>query len=302
VIPDVSVIVVHWNVPHLLRACLTSIDAERERADLSLQVIVVDNASDRTGAREAVARVPDVELLELPENRGFAGGGNAGIALAAGHAVLVLNPDTELRPGAIDVLWQTLHVAAHVGLVAPLLLNPDGSLQSHGYRFPGVANMVLDLFPVHPRLVESPLNGRVRLGDGHQPVRIDYPLGAAMLLRRAALTQVGGFDETYTMYSEEVDLARRLAEAGWTTLLAPAARIIHHGGQSTGQRPAAMYEALWESRARYFARWGTPLQRRLIPAVVGIGTRFDDRRADAPRRSSNARIRDRFRRLGGDQP
>ena len=120
---------------------------------------------------------------------------NAGVARSNGQAVLALNPDTELLPGALSGLWETLHIAAHIGLVAPLLLNPNGSLQSHGYRFPGVANVLCDFIQLHPQLVASPLNGRVPIGDGVQPVQIDYPLGAAMLLRRAALAQAGGFDE-----------------------------------------------------------------------------------------------------------
>jgi GT2 family glycosyltransferase len=99
------------------------------------------------------------------------------------------------------------------------------------------------------------------------------------------------------MYSEEIDWARRLAEAGRTALLAPAARVVHHGGRSTGQRPLSMHEALWLARARYVERWGSPRQRRLAGALVRVGTRLDDRHADAARRAVNARIRQRFRSL-----
>lgn len=294
---ELSIVVVHWNVPELLRACLASIEAEKGRTKLAVQTIVVDSASDQHPPGKVAAAFPEVELLELGENRGYAAGCNAGIARASGEAVLLLNPDTELLAGALEVLWRTLHVAAYVGLVAPLLVNTDGSLQSHGYRFPGVLNVLCDLLPVPARLVESPLNGRVRLGDGVQPLRIDYPLGAAMLLRRAALAAVGGLDEAYGMYSEEIELARRLDAAGWTALLAPAARVVHHGGRSTGQRPGAMYEALWSSRARYYARWGTPLQRRMLPPLVAVGTRLSERGAPAERQAANARIRARFRHL-----
>jgi GT2 family glycosyltransferase len=294
-VPDLSIVVVHWNVPDLLRGCLRSIAADRAGSGLDARVIVVDCASPSDRWRAVVAELPDAETVALADNRGYAAGCNAGIARASGEAVLVLNPDTELRPGALRVLWDVLHTAGHIGMVAPLLLNPDGSLQSHGYRFPGVANMLFDLVPLHPRLVESPLNGRVPPGDGRLPVKIDYPLGAAMLARRAAIAEVGPLDEAYWMYCEEVDWARRMAAAGWTTLLAPAARVVHHGGQSTGQRPDAMYEALWTSRARYFARWGTRRQRRVIAVVVAAGTRVADLHADPGRRAANARIRGRFR-------
>lgn len=296
---DLSIIIVHWNVPTLLSACLASIAAERERTDLAIETVVVDNASPSKDYWAVVSADFQVELIELDENRGYAAGCNAGIVRASGDAILLLNPDTELLPGALDTLWQALHLSVHVGMVAPLLLNPDGSVQSAGYRFPGVANVLFDLFPSHPRLYESPLNGRMPASDGVQPVQIDYPLGAAMLLRRAALDDVGPFDESYGMYSEEIDWARRLATAGWTAILVPQAHVIHHGGQSTGQQPEAMYEALWASRATYYLRYATPRQQRAIRAIVNVGTRWQDRRATKERRITNARIRARFSTLGG---
>lgn len=295
---DLSIVVVHWNVPELLAACLTSIDSECKRTDLVVETFVVDNASPDSAFRCVVDAVRGAELIELEENRGYAAGCNAGITRARGDAILLLNPDTELRPGALDVLWQALHISAHIGLVAPLLLNPDGSVQSAGYSFPGVANVLFDLMPLHPRLYESPLNGRMPVSDGVQPMKIDYPLGAAMLLRRAALDDVGPLDESYGMYSEEVDWARRLANGGWTALLAPSARVVHRGGQSTGQRPEAMYEALWTSRAMYYRRYATVWQRRVIRGLVSVGTRWEDRRASPQRRATNARIRSRFADLG----
>ncbi|HUG16759.1 MAG TPA: glycosyltransferase [Thermomicrobiales bacterium] len=291
---DVTVVVVHWNVPELLRSCLRSIAGERARSSLAVETIVVDAASPVSAFREVVASFSHVSLIELSENRGFAAGCNAGIERGSGAALLLLNADVELAPGALDALWQGLWVSAHVGMVAPLLLNADGSLQSAGYRFPGVANVIFDLFSLPARLAESPLNGRVPVGDGEQPVKIDYPLGAAMMARRDAIEDVGPLDESYVMYSEEIDWARRFAERDWTTLLVPRARVTHHRGGSTSQRPAAMREALWLSRARYHERWATPRQRRLIAAAVRLGTRLDDRRASSERRTVNARIRDRF--------
>jgi N-acetylglucosaminyl-diphospho-decaprenol L-rhamnosyltransferase len=293
----VSIVIVHWNVAHLLAGCLRSVMAEVERSGLSTAVLVVDNASPDRRYRDVVRGFSGVELLELEENRGYAAGCNAGIRHRRSEVVLLLNPDTELLPGSLQTLWTTLQVAPHVAMTAPLLLHSDGSIQSAGYRFPGVANVLFDLFPLPNRLFESPLNGRVPVGDGVQPIQIDYPLGAALLLRRSALDSVGLLDESYGMYSEEIDLAHRLSDAGWTTLLAPSARVVHHGGQSTGQRPDAMHEALWLSRAAYFARFGTARQRSTIAALVAAGMHRDDSDATAERRTSNARIRQRFRQI-----
>lgn len=298
---NLSIVIVHWNVAHLLAGCLRSVMAEVERSGLSTAVFVVDSASPDRRYRDVVRGFSGVELLELHDNRGYAAGCNAGIRHRSSEAVLLLNPDTELLPGSLRTLWTTLQVAPHVAMTAPLLLNSDGSIQSAGYRFPGATNVLFDLFPLPNRLFESPLNGRVPVGDGVQPIRIDYPLGAAILLRRSALDAVGFLDESYEMYSEEIDLAHRLAGAGWTTLLAPTARVVHHGGQSTGQRPDAMHEALWLSRAAYFARFGTTRQRSIIAALVAVGLLREDRNATVDRRSSNARIRQRFRQIASER-
>ena len=300
--PELSIVVVHWNVPELLDACLRSIAAERGRAaGFTCETIVVDCASPTDGHRAVVAAHSDVTLIELAENRGYAAGCNTGLAASRGDAVLLLNPDIELEPGSLEALYRGLRIASHIGMTAPLLLNPDGSQQSAGYRFPGPTSLLFDLLPVPARLVESPLNGRALVGDGIQPIRIDYPLGAAMCVRRAAADTAGPLDEGYGMYSEEIDWAHRLAERGWTTLLIPTARVVHHGGRSTAQRPEAMREALWTSRARYGRRWWSGRQRRLAALVVDLGTRLDDRRAGDGRRSTNARIRRTFRDAARDR-
>lgn len=292
---DVSIIIVHWNVPSLLEACLASI--QRERFSAATEIIVVDNGSDTPALREVIARHPAVQPLFLGENRGYAAGCNAGLRAARGSAALLLNPDTEVLAGALETMWTTLRVARHVGMVAPILMNPNGSLQSAGYRFPGIANVVLDLLPAPPRLLESSLNGRFSPGDGVTPYRVDYPLGAAMLVRRAAWEDVGLLDEGYGMYCEEIDWARRFAERGWTILVAPSARLVHHGGSSTRQRAEAMRLALWESRARYLARWGTPRQRALIPRIVVLGMHPRMRRPTDDRRANDRAIVERFSRL-----
>jgi GT2 family glycosyltransferase len=116
-----------------------------------------------------------------------------------------------------------------------------------------------------------------------------------MCVKRAAVDDVGLLDEGYGMYSEEIDWSRRFAERGWSILLAPAARVTHHGGQSTAQRGAEMHEALWSSRARYLERWATPRQRRLASAVVTVGMHWQDFRAGGDLRATNTRIRERFR-------
>lgn len=291
---DVSVVIVHWNVPEMLGRCLASLVRERANCDLIVEIIVVDTASPDKRFRDVVDGYAHVLCIEMDTNKGYAAGCNAGIGAATGASILLLNADVEMDPGSIGMLRQALHVAVHVGLVAPLLLNADGSIQSAGYRFPGIMNVIADLVPLPGRLTESPLNGRVPVGDGAQPIKVDYALGAALMARRDAITDVGLMDEDYGMYCEEIDWAHQLARRGWTMLLVPSARVVHFGGQSTSQRPDAMREALWSSRARYYGKWGTTREKMIINWAVQLALRLDDRRAVKQRRASNARIRTRF--------
>jgi GT2 family glycosyltransferase len=295
---DVSIVIVNWNVAALLGACIRSIESERDRGNLSIEIIVVDNASDQQDFHEVVTSYPDARLIELEENRGYGAASNVGIGLAQGRAVFILNPDIELLPHSLQRLWDTLNLSAHIGMVAPLLLNSDRTLQSSGYRFPGAANVFFDLFPTPARIYESALNGRVSPGNGQLPIAIDYALGAALFVRRAALLDVGMFDDSYFMYSEEIDLQRRLAKHGWTRLLTPDARAVHHGGQSTGQRADEMHVALWSSRAQYFERWASARDQRLVRTIVNAGTRLQDRR-NPVHHAVNRRIRARFGQTSG---
>jgi hypothetical protein len=288
---QVSVVIVHWNVPELLRRCLRSVEDEISRSGMDAEIIVVDSASQELGVDEVEAEFTGTRFIRMRQNNGYAAANNVGIQASTGEAVFVLNPDTELLPGALEQLWKASQISSHVGLVAPLLLNTDGSLQSHGYTFPTPRTLLFDFIPVPARLYASRLNGRVPLGDGELPVAIDYALGGAMLIRRAALLEAGCFDERYGMYSEEVDLARKLERLRWTRLLAPKARVIHHGGQSTGQRPEAMREALWRSRALYYRYWGSKRDQLLARAAVSLGTRWQDRTTAPEQRAANARIR-----------
>ncbi len=279
-VPDVSVVIVSWNTRDLLLRCLDSVDAEATRSGLTLETIVVDNASSDGSADAVRRRFPDLTLLEQTENLGFAAGNNLGIAQSCGSTVLILNPDTELSPGSLTSLWRALHASCHIGLSAPVLLNSDGSFQSAGFRFPGLVQTMLDLYPLHPRLVGSSLNGRYGPGDGRTPFQIDHPLGACMLARREVIDSVGLFDPGYFIYSEEIDWCRRISAAGWTILCAPSASVIHHGGQSTSQASDRMRPQLHRSRARYFRQHHSDSFRRSLSMLMSLGITL--KRASVP--------------------
>jgi GT2 family glycosyltransferase len=272
-----SVIIVSWNVRSLLDGCLESLrpwlNHESAGAEAPAEIIVVDNASSDGTVAWLRTAWPHVQVLASAKNLGFGRANNAGLARARGEWLLLLNPDTLVQPGAVETLITFLAAHPAAGMAAPRLLYGDGSLQRNAFRFPGLAQVVLDLFPLHSRLVESPLNGRYRAErqPDAAPFPIDHPLGAAMLIRRAVYEQVGGFDEGFFMYAEEVDWCRRIRAAGWEIWQVPAACIVHLAGQSTRQVAGRMYVELWRARYRFFAKHYPPRFRQAARLVVRAG-------------------------------
>lgn len=267
---DLSIVIVSWNVRDLLQTCLESLRPHWERT--WAEVIVVDNAST-DGTPDLVRdRYPAVRLIANLANRGFGAANNQGMAAASGRYILLLNPDTVVLPGALETMVAFLEAHPRVGVVAPRLLNPDGSLQRNAFRFPGLLQVALDLFPVHPRLMDSALNGRYRREpQATGPFAIDHPLGAALLVRHEIWEATGGFDEDYFMYAEEVDWCWRIHQAGWMIWQVPEARIIHYGGQSTRQVPDWMFIELWRARFRFFRRYHGIFYQALVRLLVRLG-------------------------------
>ncbi|WP_238613558.1 glycosyltransferase family 2 protein [Candidatus Oscillochloris fontis] len=273
---QVAVVIVSYNTINLLRRCLATL----ADCHLPLRVLVVDNCSPDGSAAMVRAEFPQVELIALDQNVGFARGTNVGLAALDLHgpdapAVLLLNPDTEVRPGAIEALVAFLDAHPRVGLVGPRLLNPDGSLQAAAFRFPTLLMTALDLFPpgeVLPgRLYNSWWHGRYPQEGGSTPFPIDHPLGACMLVRPAVLKQVGGLDDSYFMYSEEIDWCWRIRAAGWAIWQVPHAEVVHVGGASTRQFRWKMLVALYRSRAQFVDRHAPPWMRVAHRLVVRTG-------------------------------
>jgi N-acetylglucosaminyl-diphospho-decaprenol L-rhamnosyltransferase len=262
---DVAVIIVSWNVRNYLADCLASVYAELARADLSGAVWVVDNASTDGSAAMVREHFPQAYLIENGDNPGFGAANNQGMAAAKGDqpdAYFLLNPDTILRPGSLQALMDGLHAYPGAGMLGARLVYGNGRFQHSAFTFPGLVQLMFDLFPMPARLYESRWNGRYdkTLYNPHnQPFPVDFPLGAAMLVRADVAVQTHGFDEQFYMYCEEIDWCWRIREAGWQIYTVPAAEVIHFGGESTRQIPARSIKYLWHSRAKLYhahhARW-----------------------------------------------
>jgi GT2 family glycosyltransferase len=280
---DLGIVIVNWNVRDLLAACLDSVylDLAQSGSRLKASVLVVDNGSRDGSVAMLKQQFPRTPLLEA-DNRGMGAGNNHGLRLLLDQyqpmAVLVLNPDTLVRPGSLAALVEFLRSHPRAGVAAPKLLNPDGTLQHTAFRFPGLAQLALDLFPPPgrlARLLESPLNGRYPAAAyaAGQPFQVDHTLGAAFAVRAEAIAEVGLFDETFTMYCEEIDWQWRLARAGWERWVVPAAEVVHYGGQSTRQQPAQSLLQLWASRRRLYQRYHGPALNTVAAPLVRAGMR-----------------------------
>jgi GT2 family glycosyltransferase len=266
---DLSIVIVSWNTRALILGCIAALGAAS--APLRAETIVVDNGST-DGTPEAIReRFPEVRVIESARNLGFAGGNNAGLRVARGRFFCLLNPDTEARRGSLAALVAHLEGHPELGAVGPRLLNADGSEQAVGFRFPSLAQVALDLFPLGGRFAASRLNGRYPHAPRDRAFAIDFPLGACIVARRAAVEATGPLDEGFHMYSEEVDWCRRMRAAGWGIACLPTAEVVHYGGQSTSQQPARMFYELHRSRARYFRRYHGPTFIRAARWITRAG-------------------------------
>lgn len=266
-----SVAIVNHNTRDLLRVCIQSaLEAGAE------EIVLVDNASD-DGAPEMVqAEFPMVHLLINLNNGGMGAAANQALDRCTRPYVLLLNSDTVLRPGALPALSAYLSAHPRVGLVGPRLRNPDGTLQPSCFHYPTPLQVALELGSMEVVIRRIPLLRQLylRTWDHQHAQRVPWVLGAALALRRSAFNQIGGFDQAYFMYSEEVDLCYRLQKAGWEIHFTPTAEIIHVGGASTSRARLQMTRQLFRSKEIFYHRHYTRLRLFLLRLIVYLFVSF----------------------------
>ena len=237
---DVSVVIVSYESRPLLERCLAALAADAGRT-ASTEVIVVDQDSQDGTAAWLAAERPEVRLVALPENVGFGAGNNRGAEVATGRWLLLLNSDAFVRPGAIDELVRFAEARPSAGVVGPRLLWPDGRLQRSCRRFPTVSRLATEYLYLRKLAPRSRALNGFYCGDFDHATarRVDWLTGACLLVRRDLFEQLGGFDEAFFLYSEEVDLLYRAAQLGAETWFDPAAEVVHVWGGTRGPRLGA---------------------------------------------------------------
>ena len=261
----VTIVIVSYNCRQALQTCLLTLTSAGDPPP----ILVVDNASS-DGTAEMIARdFPTVQLIQNTRNHGFAAACNQGIRACASDFVLLLNPDTMVKPNTLQKLADTMRAQPTIGACGPRVFNTDGSLQPSCRRFPTLGTMVCDelglgrLFP-HSRFAGYRMNGWQ-----HDTTRdVDQLMGSCLLLRRTMLEQIGLLDERFFLYFEEVDLCLRLWRTGWRAVFVADATVTHLGGECSKTDPrnalGHRYSSLFAFYRKHYPKWHLPVLRLFV--------------------------------------
>jgi len=276
---DLSVSIVNTNSRELLLACLESL------APVEAEIVVLDNASEDGSAAAVRERFPHVRVIEQEHRAGFGSNHNTVIRATTGRYVYVLNEDTTANDWSFERITEYLDAHPQVAALGPRLVYPDGRLQDSAWRFPTPLVSTMGLATLGQLGVKQSKGASVR--------PVDWVMGAALVLRREALDQVGLFDEDFFLYSEEVDLQTRLRQAGWETHYFPELTVVHHESQFSAGIPERRINEMWRSRHRYWRKHHSRMGARV--AALATGSQYAARALLSPAARRDPGIEARMR-------
>jgi N-acetylglucosaminyl-diphospho-decaprenol L-rhamnosyltransferase len=261
VTPGVSVSIVNTNGRRFLLDCLQSLDGA-VLTEFGDEIVVLDNASEDGSAEAVRERFPNVRVIAQDYRAGFGANHNSVIGSTHGRFVFVLNEDTTSADWGFERMAAYMDRHPHVAALGPRIVYPNGRQQPSAWRFPTPLTSLLSL----------PSLGRLGIvqSRGAEPRPVDWVMGAALLLRRQALEDVGLFDEGFFIYSEETDLQLRLRRAGWEVHYFPAVTIVHHESQFSAEIPERRINEMWRSRHRYWRKHHSRAGARVAALSTGI--------------------------------
>jgi len=267
--PDISIIIVTYNSTAVIAPCLRSI--ADHHGELTIETLVVDNGSNDDTCSLIRQQFHWARIISGQGNIGFAAANNIGFEAARGRHFLVLNPDTEIRPRALQIMLDYAEAHTHVGMIAPHMVNIDGSLQHSTFRFPNYRQAVYGFFEKFVP-INSVENGRYPSHSYSRERAVDHILGAAIFVQRQLWEHLGGMDEEYTLYFEETDWCYRARQAGWKLHYIPAATIMHRGAHATSSAPERSSVLFARSQARYYRKnlglWAYVMLKQI--SVLGL--------------------------------
>jgi Predicted glycosyltransferases len=270
---DLSIVIVNWNSLSFLKTCVSSI--AKYTSNISYEIIVIDNASYDGCAEYCTAALqPGVRFIQAERNEGFAKANNFAYKEAAGRCVLFLNPDTEVRDNAFGKMFETLTNNDSFGAIGCMLLNADGSVQTSSiFPFPTIFNQIFDFdffirhFGKYGYMKLKPL-----YSTSEKPWPVDALSGACIMVKKEVFDQVGGFSADYFMYSEDIDLCKKIALKGSRTAFLNSVSLFHFGGGATGKQPVKKFGTVMMSEAKwlYFRKFNGRTYAFLYKTLYGI--------------------------------
>lgn len=274
---DVSIIIVNYKTRQLTLDCLASVYASQ--TSYHYEVIVIDNASHDSSVEAIRELYPDVQLIANQNNTGFAVANNQGLEVAKGRYILLLNSDTVVQPDTLHTMIYFMDRHPEMGASGCKVILPDGSLDKACKRgFPTPSASFYYAFGISRLFPDRPKFNQYQLGhlspDDEYPV--DCLVGAFMLVRRETIEQVGGLDETFFMYGEDIDWCYRIKEAGWGIFYYPRTYIVHYKGGSARRKPLKItyefHRAMWVFHRKHYAKKYNLLTNTAV--WVGISLKF----------------------------
>jgi N-acetylglucosaminyl-diphospho-decaprenol L-rhamnosyltransferase len=274
-VTEVAAVVINKNTRGFLRECLGTLTSQDY--DGRIAVWVVDNASTDGSAEAVLSGFPSVDLVWNSINVGYARACNQGIEATGEPIVMIMNSDIELSEDTVSSLVDYMESHPSAGVAAPMLLNSDGSLQFSCREFPSIRTAFFHAFLGLFRGENAHSSSYKKMEWDHtSPSEVPWVSGAFMALRRAALDEIGGFDEKYFMYVEDVDLCWRMWRAGWSVGYVPRGPVVHHVGMSSRAVPARMVFHHHMSMLRFHRKTYEGPAGTLVTAAVaaGLAVRF----------------------------
>lgn len=255
---DLSVVIVNWNVGHMVKRLLESLCAHT--SGITFEIFVVDNNSGDGSVPMIRAEFPHVMVIANHDNRGFARANNQAIRESRGDFVLLLNPDTEIFDNSLGELVAWMRANPEAGIAGCMVLNTDRTLQRTIRRFPTMISQALIMLKLHhlfPRTISLTRYFAYHF-DYTRQQEVDQVIGAFFCIRRAVIEKIGLMDERFFLWYEEVDYCKQAQSAGFKIFYTPRASIIHHGGESFAQILALRKQRYMNHGLRLYARkqWG----------------------------------------------
>lgn len=272
--PDLSIAIVNTNTCELLRACLQSI--RDTQGDLNVQTVVVDNNSWDDSVQMMKAEFPEVHLIENDYNAGFPKATNQGLAASTGRYLLLLNPDTIVKPNCFQLMMEFLEKNPDVGAVGPRIRYPTGKLQYSARTFPNLLTGAFNSKSILTRLFPNNPWSRAytaRDEDYERTRDVDWLVGACIMVPRRVYEEVGGLDEIYFLYSDDVDWCLEMKKRGWRRVYYHEPEIVHYEEQTIRTMPVLTithrHKSMWLYYRKHYPRawWRAPLHAAVYAGI-----------------------------------